>query len=185
EFPKRHEFGYELARPGGDLGNLMDALNHAKDAQAADRDALVQFKAATDLAAQPGLRGHFPLTHGTLAHLLPATRPLQAAHAAYRDALVLQQKLVNDFPKVAGFQNQLAATLGNLAFVYHQRREFAAAVQMIQKARPHNLAALEASPKDPTYRKVYHNALKTQAASYSGLADHAGLAAAAEELVGF
>ena len=107
------------------------------------------------------------------------------AEAAYRDALALWTQLADAFPAVAQYQNGLAGTLVNLAMVHNQRREFAAALQFLEQARPHHQAALKASPKNSTCRLFYRNNLRTLAQSQRGLADHVRLAAAAEELARF
>jgi hypothetical protein len=63
-----------------------------------------------------------------------------------------------------------------------ERREYAAAVTLLEKAQPHHQAALEANAKDPTYRQFYHNNLTNLARCYQALAAHARLATTAVEL---
>src|SRR5262249_30800344 len=50
------------------------------------------------------------------------------------------------------------------------------------QARPHHQAALRANPKKPGYRQFYRNNVWNLAISHLGLADHARLAATADEL---
>src|SRR5262249_47626026 len=92
--------------------------------------------------------------------------------------------LVADYRTDPKYQNDLAGNLVNLAILHNKRKEFAAAVSLLEQARPHHKAALEASPKNPTYRQFYSNNLSTLAQSYLGLGDHAKLAATADQLAG-
>jgi tetratricopeptide (TPR) repeat protein len=112
-----------------------------------------------------------------------AQRPAEA-EAAYRGALGLQKQLAADFPKVASCQNDLAGRLVKLANLNQQRRQFAAAVQLLEQARPHHQAALAADPKNATHRQLHRNSLRVMAECLLGLADHARLATTAEELGG-
>jgi hypothetical protein len=66
--------------------------------------------------------------------------------------------------------------------VRNARGAHAEALEFLKQARPHHAAALKADPANATYRLFYRNNLQTVAGSYMGLADHARLAAAAEEL---
>jgi hypothetical protein len=110
------------------------------------------------------------------------TGRLKEAEAAYRDALPLWEQLVAESPAVHDYRNSLAGALVNLGMVQNQRREHAAAVPFLEKARPHHQAALKASPKNRTYGLFYHNNLYTLAESHLHLGDHVRLAATAEEL---
>src|SRR5262249_12249687 len=73
----------------------------------------------------------------------------------------------------------------NLAGMHARRREFDAAVALLEEARPHHQAALTANPKHPAYRNYYRNHLWVLADCRAGQADHARLATAAEELARF
>jgi hypothetical protein len=90
--------------------------------------------------------------------------------------------MVADFPDIPDFQNELAGSLVNLAFLHRQRREFDAAVALLEEARPHHQAALKVNPGNRTYRQVYRNNLLNLALSQVGQADHARAATTAEEL---
>src|SRR5262249_35503169 len=107
------------------------------------------------------------------------------AESAWRDALAHRERLAADFPAVPDYQNELAGTLGKLAMLANQRREFTAALSLLEKAGPHHQTALKARPQNPTYRQYYRNNLQTRAGSYLGLADRARLASTADELARF
>jgi serine/threonine protein kinase len=175
---------HDLALTHINLGNLLRATPRLKEARESYGHALVLLKQVlAEGCNRAGIRHDLALTHYNLGGVLQRdTGRLKEAEAAYRDALALQKPLADDSPRVHLYQHELAATLGDLAFVHHERGEFAAAVSLLEQARPYSNAALKADPKEPSYRNVYHNGLRTLAASRVGLADHAGLATAAEEL---
>jgi serine/threonine protein kinase len=184
--PTRADIRHEMARTHTNLGNVLCRLNRPTEAEESYGHALVLLKQLlAEGSNQSDIRHSLALAHCNLGILLRDTGRLKKAEAAYRDALALQKPLADDSPGVHLYQHELAATLGDLAFVHHKRGEFAAAVSLLEQARPYSNAALKADPKDPSYRKVYHNGLQTLAASRVGLADHAGLATAAEELARF
>jgi hypothetical protein len=79
----------------------------------------------------------------------------------------------------------MAGTLGTLAKLHNQLREFTAAVALLDQARPHFQAALKADPKNPTFRMGYRDHLVALAQNLLGLADHARFAATADDLAGF
>jgi tetratricopeptide (TPR) repeat protein len=112
---------------------------------------------------------------------------LDEAIAEYRAAVAIRKQRAADFPAIPNYQNDLAGTLVNLARLHNQRREFTAAVALLEQARPHHQAALKASPKNPIYRQFYRNNLWNLADSCLGVADHARLATTADEsaLFGF
>src|SRR5262249_29236900 len=102
-----------------------------------------------------------------------------------RQALPHQTQLVTEFPKVPAYRNELVDTLVKLALLRMQRREFADALPLLEQARPHLRAALEPAPPNPTARRFYRDHLGVLAQCYLGLADHARLAATADELAGY
>src|SRR5262249_15865752 len=122
------------------------------------------------------------ITYDTLGLLLSADGKPKEAEAAHRDALALRRQLVNSFPTVSDFQNDLAATLGNLGAIHKRRGEFADGVALLEEALPHHEAALKASPQHPIYRMIFRNNLEKLAQCLMGLGKHAQVATAAEQL---
>jgi serine/threonine protein kinase/tetratricopeptide (TPR) repeat protein len=186
DFPNRPALRSALGQGHHDLGVLLDATRRPNAAAAAYRDALaIREQLVKDFPRRRDFRHALFRSRHNLGNVMYTTGRPKEAEAAYRAALALQKKLVAELPTVAEYQNDLAGTLVNLAMVHNQRREFAAALPFLEQARPHHQAALKASPRSPTYRQFYRNNLETRAQSQQGLADHARLAPAADELARF
>ncbi len=183
EFPNRPDARHELARTHYNRGLLLRDARRPGEAEAAWQEALGLWK---PLAAEfPKVPDFRVAAAGTLLELTAlrrgAGRP-EEAEAAWRDALALKERLAGDFPALPDYRNDLAGTLVNRAALHNQRREYAAAVPLLEQARPHHQAALAADPNSPTYRRFYRNNRWALAQSHLGLGDHARLAAAADEL---
>src|SRR5262249_48940010 len=61
----------------------------------------------------------------------------------------------------------------------------AEAAAILEAARPHHEAALEANPQNPIYRGFYGNNLRILSNCYRNLGDHAHLATTAEDIARF
>jgi serine/threonine protein kinase/tetratricopeptide (TPR) repeat protein len=185
DFRGRLDFRKELARIYTDLGNLHRDEERPKESEAAYRTALTFQKELVDAAPKrPELREELAQIYVRIGRV-HLTRSPDDTESAWREALTIQEKLADDFPKVPTYQNDLAATLVNLATLRNERRDFDTALKLLEKARPHHQAALKANENDPTYRQFYRNNISCRVASCIGLADHAELAGAAEELARF
>src|SRR5262249_29702394 len=99
------------------------------------------YKDAARFPSQPKYRQELALCYVQLGATLDQIHQPKDAEAVYRDARTIQKQLVTDFPKVPDYQNDLAGTLVNLARLHRQRREFDAAVALLEEARPHHQAA--------------------------------------------
>jgi tetratricopeptide (TPR) repeat protein len=186
EFPHRPGFRRHMALTLKTLGDLLFTTNRPKEAEEAYQEALtIQEQMATAFPNQPDVRDDLAATRDHLAILLSRTGRHNEAAAASRAALAIRKQLAAKFPQVPDYQNDLAGTLANRASLHSQRREFAAAVALLEQARPHHLAALKANPTNSTYRGFYRNNLWNLAANCRALADHARLAATADELAQF
>jgi serine/threonine protein kinase/tetratricopeptide (TPR) repeat protein len=104
------------------------------------------------------------------------------ATTAWQQALAQWKQLAAEAPNDPEFQNEVAATLGKLASLAIERRDFSAALPLLEEARPFNEAALAANATRPAYRVCNRNNLQTLAQAHLGLGDHARLATTAEEL---
>jgi tetratricopeptide (TPR) repeat protein len=104
---------------------------------------------------------------------------LQDAGEAHDEAIAIKEKLASAFPKNSDYQSELGASLNNRVTTL---RDKAAACQILRKAIAHQEAALEAQPKNPTYRRFlwYHYANLTN--DLVELGDHREAAKAAAEL---
>jgi tetratricopeptide (TPR) repeat protein len=183
EYPQLPKPRQELARTYYNIGLLQSDAKRPAEAEAAFKDAHALLKQlASESPKVPDYQISAAGTLTKLGSLLHKTgRPLQA-ETAYGDALVFRKQLAADFPGAAGYQNELAGTLVTLANFKRLRREFTGAMQLLEQARPHHLAALEAEPKNPGYRQSYRHNLQVLAECLVGLANHAQLATTAEEL---
>src|SRR5262249_50887091 len=86
------------------------------------------------------------------------------------------------FPKIPEYQDELARTFLRLASLHFLRKDYAAAVPLLEQAVPYHKAALKASPMNRPYRKNYHDTLWSLAQNYSKLEDHVRLATVAPDL---
>jgi serine/threonine protein kinase/tetratricopeptide (TPR) repeat protein len=182
EVPLRPDFRNDLARGHVVLASLL-LDSRPDEAEAAWREALaVQTQLAADFPRRPEFRQNLAQTHILKATLLDQKGLKQKAESVQREALAVQKQLAADFPRVPDYQNNLAGTLVNIAVLRRQRQDFAGAVALLEEARPHHRAALEARPDSSHYRQFYRNNRWNLAHSYLGLADHARLATTANEL---
>ena len=183
DFPSVLQYSRELAYGYYDLCFLLWRQKKLADAETAGGQALELRK---QLVARAGpiarYRRELARSYHDQGNLLRVMGRLAEAKSAWLAALPLREQLVAQFPRVADYHNELAGTLGNLANLHNVDKEFEAALPLLEQARVHLSAALEISPKNPAYRLTYRNNRQALAQSHLGLADHAGLAAAADEL---
>jgi tetratricopeptide (TPR) repeat protein/predicted Ser/Thr protein kinase len=183
ELPNRPEFRQEMARTSNNFGVVEVNLGKPQEAEAAYQAAAGLLKQlAAEFRNHPDYRQELARTHDALSELLRATRRPKEAEAAWRDALAVRKQLVADFSLMPDYHNELAGTLVNLAFLHQQRREFSAAIALLEEARPHHETALKAIAAHPLYRQFYRNHLRVLGQCYLGLGDHARLATTAGEL---
>jgi eukaryotic-like serine/threonine-protein kinase len=186
DFPRVLEYRREFAGCCSDLGYLL--TRQGKDAAAEEpyRQALeLRKKMVAQTGPIPGYRRLLAESYHNLGHVLRVTRRPEEAESALRQALDLWKQLVADSPPVPDLQGGLADTLGALALLHNQRREFNAALALLDEARPYLQAALKARPQDPGFRMANRDYLVALGQSRLGLADHARLAATADELARF
>jgi serine/threonine protein kinase/tetratricopeptide (TPR) repeat protein len=186
DYPNRPDFRSILATSHNSLGSLLLDLKRSKEAEAEFREAVALRKQlAAAFAKQPDFRRLLALDQYNLAEVLCATGRQKEGETMLQDALELQKRLTADFANVPDYQNDLAGTLKKLAALRCERRDFPAAVSLVEQARPHQQAALKASPTNDVYRQSYREDFTILAECYVGLADRARLAATADELADF
>jgi tetratricopeptide (TPR) repeat protein len=118
-----------------------------------------------------------------LGELFAETGRPKDAEAAYNDALVVKQQLVDESPKVTEYQNDLANGLNNLAELVRTRKDLHTAKQLYEKALAHSGVARKGYPDHPQYRRILRDIRIGLAQTLVELGDHAAAAAAAELLV--
>jgi serine/threonine protein kinase/Flp pilus assembly protein TadD len=116
-----------------------------------------------------------------LGWLLREAGQTQEAEEAYRKALPLWEKLVQDFPKNAAHKSSLASTLNNLALRLHDRGAAAEARQLLEQAIKHRKAALDLDPDNATYHRDLAVSYGNLAETLLKLGDHMAAAKAAQE----
>src|SRR5262249_22161476 len=82
------------------------------------------------------------------------------------------------------YHNDLAGSLVNLALLKNDGKDYRAARQLLEQARPHHEAALQANPRHPEYRQFYRIHLNALVQALAGLGDHAPLAETADRIAG-
>jgi serine/threonine protein kinase len=186
DFRRVLEYRHALASGWNDLAYLLTLQGRNSEAEKAYRRALeLRKKVVAQAGPAPPYRKELAVAYHNLAHVLRVTRRPKEAETAWQHALELWKRLVDDFRRVPDFQDGLAGTLNNLAMLHVERGEFVDALVFFEQARPHHQAALEVRPEDPEFRQSYRDHLVAVARSHRELADHARLAATADELARF
>jgi serine/threonine protein kinase len=180
-FPNQPSLRRQLADSYHGIAIVHARQHRGRKAEAAFRKALaLRQQLAEDYPNVVRYRRELARLYLDLGSLL-RSRGKKGVATALRSALVQWQHLAAKSPQVPDYQNELAATLGKLATLSLQGRDFATALSLLKQARPHNRAALAARPRHPYYRLCYRNNLQALARTYAGLGDHARLATAAQE----
>jgi serine/threonine protein kinase/tetratricopeptide (TPR) repeat protein len=182
EYPNVLQYRRDLADLYSDQGHFLMRQRIWAEAEEAYGHALDLRKKVAAKAGAARDRQQLANSHEDLAKLWWSTDRLKDAESACLDALPIREQLAGESRKVPDYQNELAGTLGKLAVLHNQRREFADALALLERARPRHLAALKAGPTDSRYRLCYRNNLQALATSHLGLGDHTRLATTAEDL---
>jgi serine/threonine-protein kinase len=174
DFPGAPWNRWELALSHMNLGNLLVDMNRPKEGETALRDAVdIQRQLAADFPSVPQYRQELARGHQSLANLLKNTGRAKEAEAAYARALAIQKQLVIDFPTAPSYHCDLANVLIGLAELARGRKEYGAARQLLEQARPHLQAALDATPLDRYYRAVFRDHRLLLTATLRDLGGHA------------
>jgi len=137
---------------------------------------------AEDFPQKPLYVSNLARTLTNLASALQAAGKLPEADDAYRQAVRLAEKLVEQYPTSPAYQSDLGASQNNLADFLLGQGQPAAARQLLEQAILHQQVALSAVPKHPEYRKFLGNHYRNLAEAALGLRDHAAAVEAALEL---
>jgi serine/threonine-protein kinase len=165
------------------LGGVLRHAGRPREAEAAYRAALeVRSRLAAEFPTRPGYRSDLADTQNSLGVLLSDTGRPQEAEETYRTALALRRRLAEEQPGVPDHRNDVAGSLVNLALLRRDRGDFAGARQLLEEARPHHQAALQANPRNPSYRGYYRNNLHALVQTLAGLRDPAAAQEAAARL---
>jgi tetratricopeptide (TPR) repeat protein len=183
EFPKVLEYRRVLASAHNDLGFLLHRQGKDADAEGSYRQSLeLKKRIAAETGRVPGSLRNLASGYNDLGEVLRDLNRPNEAESAWRDALEIWQQLVAESPGVPEYRCRLAVSLIHLARLHNQRGEFEAGAALLDRAGPHLQDALKARPTYLELRESYRDFLVALAAGRRGLADHAGLATAADEL---
>jgi tetratricopeptide (TPR) repeat protein len=186
DFPSVLEYRRDLAGGIENLGQFLKRQGKNAAALEPFRQSLELRKAIVKQAGPvPDYRRELAKTSHNVAWALSVTGPPGEAESACRSALDLWQQLAVELPEEPDIQYGLAVTLANLGKLCNQRREFKAAVTLLESARMHVQATLDKRPNDRRFRGYYRDGLVALAESWLELADHAKVAAIAEEILRF
>jgi serine/threonine protein kinase/tetratricopeptide (TPR) repeat protein len=185
-FPNVPGHQEQLANCCSNLGSFLLRRKKFPEAEEMLRQAIeLREQVVAKAAAVPRPRHDLAVSYDRLGRLLRITDRPGEGESAWGRALALRRQLVADFPDVPDYRNGLAGSLGRLARLYVQRRQFAAAVVLVEEALPHNQAALAANPGNRLYRDIYRTNLIILAQGHGGVGNHVRLATTAEELARF
>jgi serine/threonine protein kinase len=186
DFPRVLEYRRQLADSYSDLGRFLGLQGKYAAAEEPYRQTLELYKKIV-VRAGPAPRNRLKLaqSYHNLGYVLRVLHRPEEAEPAFRAAVDLWKQLIADLPRVPDFHGGLASTDDELAQLQNERREFPAALALLEEARPHIETALKARSKDPEFRETYRDHLEALAATRRGLGDHAQLATTADELAGF
>jgi serine/threonine protein kinase/tetratricopeptide (TPR) repeat protein len=182
DFPSRPDLRDDLGQSHGNMGNLLRKLGRQEAAENAFKDALaIRKQLVADFPDRPDFRQRLGHAHNNLGVLLADIKRPADAEGAYGEALAVRERLEADYPAVPAYKDELSGVLGNMANLHNDRKEFAAALPLIDRAVVHSRAAMAAEPKNPLYVRTYWNNRYALATSALGLGDHARLATAASD----
>jgi tetratricopeptide (TPR) repeat protein len=170
DFPSRPEFRHELGASHANRGLLLRETGRLKEAEQDVEQALAILKQlAAEFPTRLEFRHELAASHNIRGTLLSATGRPKEAEEDYGQALAIHKRLAADFPNRPDMRNELAGTCVNLALLHQQQGNWAAAKRLLAEGRPHHLAALEANPRNPTYRQFYRNHLGALTGVHAGL----------------
>jgi serine/threonine-protein kinase len=183
DYPAVPRYREDLASTHTNLGLVLKNTGRPKEAEGAFRDALeLQKKLAADYPAVPRYRQRLANTHLGLAILLDTTGRPNEAKAAFANARELYEPLAAEFPAVPAYQADLANAMDSLAKLARGRKDYPSARRLLEEARPHIQAALEANPRHPFCRAVFCDNRLLLAVTLLDLGEHPGAAETAAEL---
>src|SRR5262249_53157545 len=128
-------------------------------------------------------RRNLAQAHKVLANLLTTTGMPKEAEQSYRDALVVQKKLIADFPATDFLNDEVADTLRALACLKCKSNRFEEARLLLKEALPHHRAAIRNPQLRFDNRKSYSNTLLVLGTVERELGDRKAVLAVAEQLL--
>jgi serine/threonine protein kinase/tetratricopeptide (TPR) repeat protein len=182
QFPRQGAYRQELATTHSNLAVLWAQANRPREAETSYRKALALLEAlVAEGPVVPAYYQELIVNYTSLANLLEA-QGRSGAEKSRRRVQKLQEKLVTAYPKVPAFRHALAGTLTARAKRLLDEDNPAQARPFLEGAARHLGAAVELSPREPTYRRALRAAQWDLANALLTLKDHAGAGKVAKEL---
>jgi tetratricopeptide (TPR) repeat protein len=183
EFPSSAKYQNALGMWLGNLALLRMDQGQLPEARKLLQQAIAHKQAA--LKASPNHAEYRLSLHTgwlTFAETLERLGERAEAEAAYRQSLEVLQRSPADFRSLSEAQSGLGATLNNLSMLLMDRGEVVDARQLLEEAVEHQQRALQAQPRNPTYRLFLRHHYANLAKALRRLGEHAELARVAEKL---
>jgi serine/threonine protein kinase len=182
-FPQRPAYRQDLALDYNCLGMLLRETGRPAEAEKAIRKALaLQHPLATEFPARAQFRFDLADSNNNLGLLLAAAGRAEEAEQVYRRSVLLWQRLAAEQPSHPVYHSLLGGALNNLAGLVRDRGDPAQASRLFAEAVGHQQQALKSNPQHPIYRTFLRNHYWGLADSLVRLGEHAGAAAAAQEM---
>jgi tetratricopeptide (TPR) repeat protein len=168
--PTRPEFRRELAVSHNNRGNLFRSTGRLKEAEKDYDQALsIQKELSAQFPSRPEYRQDVARTYLNRGVLLAAMDRHAEAEKESDQALNIYRQLAVELPSQHDLRNELAQTCVNLAIFRIEKEDYAGARRALVEGRPHHLAALKASPRQPAYRQFYREHLHVLTSAHAGL----------------
>jgi serine/threonine protein kinase len=152
EFPQTPRFRGELVRSHYSLGMLRAKSGRQEEAEAVLRGAIALYRQAADSLDASEHRLVLPNLYIDLAQVQETLDRPRDAEASYREASVLCEKYVSDFPSIPVYRIKLSAAYANLVRLLERRDRAEEATRVCRRAldRYARFAAhLPVDPADP------------------------------------
>jgi hypothetical protein len=153
------------------LGDVL--LDAGRNADAAYAHSLAIYRHfAETYPTIPDYRSHLAsfLSHARVNQLVRAMR-FSEAEAACREAVAIQEGLVDEFPQTSGYHAELALSLSALARLRLLDNAPAEARRLAERSRTRMEAAFRNEPNHPWYRRYYSVCLATVGAVAAATGD--------------
>jgi serine/threonine protein kinase/tetratricopeptide (TPR) repeat protein len=181
DFPLRSELRQGLAKGHLSRGQLLSAMGRRKEAEMDyDQAVSIQKQLAAEFPTRHPFRQELVASHLSRGMLRSRMGQRMEEEQDYDQALSIQRQAVADFPGQPDRHQDLADTCVNLAAIHRRHGDWAAAKRLLLEGRPHHLAALQANPRNSTYRLFYGNHLQVLITVHAALLEPADAVRTAE-----
>jgi tetratricopeptide (TPR) repeat protein len=181
ELPLRPELRLGLAKSHLSRGQLRSATGRRKEAeQDYDQAVSIQKQLAAEFPTRHQFREGLVASHLSRGMLRSRMGQRKEAEQDFDQALGIRKQALADFPGQPDRHNDLAKTCVDLASIHKRHGDWAAAKRVLLEGRPHHLAALQANPRNSTYRLFYRNHLSVLTQVHAALLEPADAVRTAE-----